>query len=253
MQTVTVYVVCVVTFIVHTSYFLFSFLLLERGICGIPSTSLCSLAILLIFSFNIIFSGFFRCLICWFCWSNPFTVTIIWKDTGILEEIIYFNLLFLLVGFFRRWWYIPFVFRRTSFLLKTIFSLVICDFYTSFCLLFDWISVAFLWISCNRLNWIKWSFSLLRLYLLFSMVLVSCVQCFFRLCQMFHSPCSFWKSGRTVLIAGCEKYHFSSLYSSWLCRFFSIDNWRRLMLLTKHVIRLNHYHCRNSPVYGNIV
>ena len=82
MQTVTVYVVCVVTFIVQTSYFLFSFLL-GRGICGIPSFY--SLAIPLIFSFSIILPGLFRCLIHWLCRSNPFTVTTIWKDTGILE------------------------------------------------------------------------------------------------------------------------------------------------------------------------
>ena len=155
MQTVTVDVVCVVTFIVQTSYFS-SFLLLGRWIFGIPGTSFCILTIPFIFSFSIIVADFFRCLIRWFCWSNPFTVTTIWKDTGILEEIIYFNLLFLLVGFFRRWWPFPFVFRRTSVWLKTRFCLVICDFYTSFCLLlFDWISVAFLRISCNQLNWIK--------------------------------------------------------------------------------------------------
>ena len=74
MQTVTVDVVCVVTFIVQTYYFFFSFLLLGRWICGIPATSFCSLAIPLIFSFSIIVPGFFRCLICLFCWSNPFTV-----------------------------------------------------------------------------------------------------------------------------------------------------------------------------------
>ena len=63
--------------------------------------------------------------------------------------------MFLLVGFFRKWWYFPFVFRITSFSIKTRLSLVLCNFYTSFCLLFDWISVAFLRFSCNRLNWIK--------------------------------------------------------------------------------------------------
>ena len=115
MQTVNVDVVCVVTFIVETSYFFFTFLLLGKWISGIPYTSFCSVAIPLIFSFSIIVGGFFRCLISWFCQSNPFTVTTIWKDTGILEEIIYFNLLFLLVGLFSRWWYFPFVFRRTSF------------------------------------------------------------------------------------------------------------------------------------------
>ena len=76
MQTVTVYVVCVVTFIVQTSYFFFTFLL-GRWISGIPFTSFCSLAIPLIFSLSIIFAGFFRCLIRWFCRCNPFTVTTI--------------------------------------------------------------------------------------------------------------------------------------------------------------------------------
>ena len=96
------------------------------------------------------------------------------------------------------------------------------------------------------------SLSLLRWYLLFPIVLVSCVQ-FVLLCEMFHTPCIFSKSGKTVLIAGCEKHHFSSLYFSWLCPFFSINNWARLMLLTKHVIHLNHYHCGNAPLYGHIV
>ena len=133
MQTVTVDVVCIVIFTVHTSYFFFTFLL-GRWISGIPSTSFCSLAIPLIFSFSIIVPAFFRCLICWFCRCNPFTVTTIWND-----------LLFLVVGFFRRWWYFTFVFR-TSFSIKTILSLLLSHFYTYFCLLFNWISVVFLGI-----------------------------------------------------------------------------------------------------------
>ena len=62
------------------------------------------------------------------------------------NKIIYFNLLFLLVAFFRRWWPFPLVFRRTSFSINTRLSLVLCNCYTSFCILFDWISVAFLGI-----------------------------------------------------------------------------------------------------------
>ena len=151
MQTVAVDVVCVVTFIVHTSYFFFTFLLLGTWICGIPSSSFCSLAIPLIFSSSIIVAGFFRCLIRWFCWCNPFTVTTIWKDTGILQKIVYLNLLFRLVGFFRRWWPFPLVFRRTSFPLKTKFCLVICHFLSA-----AWLDFcSFLRISCNQLNWIK--------------------------------------------------------------------------------------------------
>ena len=105
MQTVTVYVVCVVTFIVQTSNFLFSFLLLGRLICDIPSTSFCSLDIPLIFSSSIIVPVFFRSLIRSFCLSNPFTVSTIWKDNGILEQIIYFNFLVLFVAFLTRWCY----------------------------------------------------------------------------------------------------------------------------------------------------
>ena len=135
MQTVTVYVVCVVTFIVQTCYFFFSFLL-GRGICGIPSTSFCKLAIPFIFSFSIILSGLFRCLIHWFCRSNPFTVTTIWKDTGILEQIIYFNFLFLLVAFFRRSSPFPFVSRIKSFRSKLhSISLFVIFTYLSVCCL----------------------------------------------------------------------------------------------------------------------
>ena len=126
MQTVTVYVVCVITFIVQTSDF-FTFLLLGRWICGIPATSFCSLAIPFIFSFSIIV-------------------------VGILEQIIYFNFLCLLVAFFRRWRYFSLVSRINYFPLKTIFSLVICDFHTSFCMLFHWIYLPFLKISCDQLN-----------------------------------------------------------------------------------------------------
>ena len=87
------------------------------------------------------------------------------------------------------------------------------------------------------------SLSLLRWYLLFSTVLVSCVHFFIWLCQMFHTSYIFWKSWKTFLIAGCQKHHLYSLYSSWLCPFFSIDKCWCLMVLTKHVIRLNQYNC----------
>ena len=87
-QTVTVDVVCVVTFIVHTSYF-FTFLL-GRWISGILSTSFCILAIPLIFSFSIIVTGLFRCLICWFVdlipslSLAPRRILAFWKKSSIL-------------------------------------------------------------------------------------------------------------------------------------------------------------------------
>ena len=160
--------------------------------------------------------------------------------------------MFLLVGLFSRWWHFPFVLRRTSFSLKTKFSLVISDFYSSFCLLFDWIPVAFLSICCNRLN-------LINIFHFWDDIF--CCQPFwwlvsnfsFWLCEMIHNSCSFWTSWQTVVISVCQKHPFSPLHSWYLCPFFSVDNCARLMLLTKHVIRLNHYHCRNPPVYGNIV
>ena len=158
MQTVTVDVVCVVTFIVHTSYFFCSFLL-GRGICGIPSTSFCSVAIPLIFYFSMIVPGFLRCLIRWFCRSNAFTVTTIWKDTGILEEIINFNFLFLLVGCYRKWWAFPFVFRRTSF----------CR-HLSVCCLIGFLLPFFEFPVTGSIESNVSSLSLLRWYLLFSTV-----------------------------------------------------------------------------------
>ena len=101
MQTVTIDVVCIVTFIVQTSNFFFSFLL-GRWNGGMPSTSFCSLAIPLIISFSITVPSFFRCLIRWFCRCIPFTVTTIFcffllvssRDDGIF-------LLFLGELFFR--------------------------------------------------------------------------------------------------------------------------------------------------------
>ena len=135
------------------------------------------------------------------------------------------------------------VFIKTSFSLKSRLSLVLCHLYTSFCL------IGFLLRFLELIS----SFSLLRWNFLFSMVLVSCVQLVLLTLSDVAFSCTFRNSWKTLLISGCQKHYFSSLYSSYLCPFFSIDNCWRWMLLTNHVICLNHYHCRNPPLSRNIL
>ena len=127
---------------------------------------------------------------------------------------------------------------------KLYYFWLFCNFYTFFCVLFDWISAAFLQMSYNRLNWIK-CFIIFTSDIIYSQGfrwVVSNLS--FWLCQMFHKSCSFWTSWKTLLIAVCQKHNFSGLHSLCLCLpFLPIDNCVCFMLLTKHVICLNQYYC----------
>ena len=217
-----------------------------------PPTSFCSLAIPLIFSFSIIV------LVCSDVWYAGFVdlipslslaprrILAFWKKSSILIMCFFLLVYSADDGIFLLFWgELLFRSKLDSLWLFLIFTLL------SVCCLIGFLLPFLQFAVTGSIESIFFtsemtSFVVNRFGDLCPISLIDCLRCSIILVIFGHLERLF------QLL--CVKNIFSLHYIlGTFCPFFSVDNCWYLMLLTKHVIRLNHYHCWNPPLYCNIV